>query len=350
MCSEGERVKAGERLATLDPTFAAADVSALKSQIASLEAQIARCRGGARQAALSMPPPTADPAATRYGELQRAYYLQRKAQFEAQLRAYDEQIAQNKATIAQAARTTRRVTTTASSSPGSREHARHAWRPRQVGSRLNLLTATDQRLEILRNAGIRPQQPGRKRSTSSQSTIANRDAFVQQWLAQVSQELVTARNQRDTALQQLEKAAKHKDLVRLEAPEDAVVLKMAKLSVGSVLKEGDPLITWRRCIRRSRPRCSIATRDVGFIRPGDRSRSSSTRSTSSSTALSSGTVRWISEGAFTLDDNGSPGPEPYYKARIALTEVNLRDVPDGFSPDPGHDALRPTSISARARS
>ena len=39
---EGQRVKAGEVLATLDPTFAAADVSALNLQLASLNAQIAR--------------------------------------------------------------------------------------------------------------------------------------------------------------------------------------------------------------------------------------------------------------------------------------------------------------------
>ena len=40
---EGERVKAGDELATLDPTFAAADVEALKLQIASLDATVARC-------------------------------------------------------------------------------------------------------------------------------------------------------------------------------------------------------------------------------------------------------------------------------------------------------------------
>src|SRR5215831_6616152 len=39
---EGERVKRGQLLATLDPTFAAADVGAAASQIASLEAQTAR--------------------------------------------------------------------------------------------------------------------------------------------------------------------------------------------------------------------------------------------------------------------------------------------------------------------
>jgi len=38
---DGERVKAGDELATLDPTFAAADVEALKLQIASLDAVVA---------------------------------------------------------------------------------------------------------------------------------------------------------------------------------------------------------------------------------------------------------------------------------------------------------------------
>jgi hemolysin D len=39
---EGERVKGGQLLATLDPTFAAADVEAATLQIESLDAQIAR--------------------------------------------------------------------------------------------------------------------------------------------------------------------------------------------------------------------------------------------------------------------------------------------------------------------
>ena len=39
---EGDEVKSGQLLATLDPTFAAADVKQLSQQIASLETQIAR--------------------------------------------------------------------------------------------------------------------------------------------------------------------------------------------------------------------------------------------------------------------------------------------------------------------
>ena len=39
---EGDQVQAGQLLATLDPTFTAADVNQLRLQVASLEAQVAR--------------------------------------------------------------------------------------------------------------------------------------------------------------------------------------------------------------------------------------------------------------------------------------------------------------------
>ena len=75
------------------------------------------------------------------------------------------------------------------------------------------------------------------------SVKADRSAFIEQWSSATSQDLVTARNNRDGARAQLEKATKHKDLVRLLAPEHSMVLNLAHLSVGSVLKEGDTLLT-----------------------------------------------------------------------------------------------------------
>src|SRR5207302_11054638 len=90
---DGQRVKAGDVLATLDPTFAAADVDALKLQIASLNAQIARCEAELARKPFD-PPADPNPAIARYGQLQKSYYQQRKAQFDGQVRSYDEQIAQ----------------------------------------------------------------------------------------------------------------------------------------------------------------------------------------------------------------------------------------------------------------
>jgi membrane fusion protein, hemolysin D len=340
---EGERVKQGQLLATLDPTFAAADVSAASLQIASLEAQIARAEAELAHRDFDPPPGTTPEAA--YMALQRAYYVQRKGQFDAQRLAYDEQISQNKATI-------RKLKDDLAHYDGrvkiseEIENMRASLAASQVGSRLNLLTATDQRLEMLRTQDF--DRNGLAESEHQlASTIANRDAFVQQWSGQVSQELVTARNGLDAARQQLAKAVKHRELVRLEAPDDAVVLKLAKLSVGSVLKEGDPLITLAPLRSPVEAEVHIATRDVGFVRPDDSATVKLEAFNFVEHGTVAGSVRWISEGAFTQDDNGS-AVDPYYKARIALGDVKLEGVPDSFRLVPGMALTADINVGSRS--
>jgi hemolysin D len=340
---EGERVKRGQLLATLDPTFAAADVTAAALQIASLQPQISRAE--AELAHRDFNPPLAASPEAAYASLQRAYYIQRKGQFDAQLRAYNEQIAQNKATIRKLTDDLAHYEDRVKISQEI-EGMRASLAANQVGSRLNLLTATDQRMEILRT-----QDFDRNGLTEAEhqlaSTIANRDAFVEQWEGQVSQELVTARNSLDTARQQLAKASRHQDLVRLEASDDAVVLKLAKLSVGSVLKEGDPLITLAPLHSPVEAEVHIATREIGFVRPGDRATVKLDPFSFVEHGTVSGYVRWISEGAFSQDDNGS-AIDPYYKARIALTEVKLNAVPDSFRLMPGMTLTADINVGSRS--
>ena len=216
----------------------------------------------------------------------------------------------------------------------------------QVGSRLNLLTATDQRLEIMRTLDF--DRNGLVESEHQlAAVIANRDAFTQQWAGQVSQELVTARNTLDNAQQHLAKAAKHQDLVRLEAPDDAVVLKLAKLSVGSVLKDGDPFITLAPLRSPVESEVHIASRDIGFVRPGDSATVKLDAFSFVEHGTATGTVRWISEGAFSQDDNGT-AVEPYYKARIALTQVNLKAIPDSFRLVPGMTLIADIKVGTRS--
>jgi HlyD family secretion protein len=344
---EGQRVKAGDVLATLDPTFASADVSALKSQVASLNAQIARCETELAGKSSYEPPTSDDTAAAQYGALQKSYFAQRRAQFDAQSRAYDEQLAQLKTTIAKLENDQSRYGDRARLAKEV-EEMRATLAAAQVGSRLNLLAATDTKTELLRYAEY-ARNSLIENQHQLQSTISNRDAFVQQWLAQASQELVTARGQRDTAAQQLEKATKHKDLVRLEALEDSVVLKMSKLSVGSVLKEGDPLMYLAPLNSPVEAEVKIATRDVGFIRPGDPVKVKLDAFNFIEHGMAEGTLRWISEGAFTTnDDNGTAAQEPYYKARIALTNVDLRSVPDSFRLIPGMTLTGDIHIGTRS--
>jgi hemolysin D len=340
---EGERVERGQLLATLDPTFAAADVSAASLQIASLEAQISRAEAELADRNFAPPPGTTPQAA--YLALQRAYYVQRKAQFEAQLNAYNEQIAQNKATIRKLKDDLAHYDDRVKISQEI-ENMRASLAASQVGSRLNLLTATDQRLEIMRTLDF--DRNGLVESEHQlAAVIANRDAFTQQWAGQVSQELVTARNTLDNAQQQLAKAAKHQDLVRLEAPDDAVVLKLAKLSVGSVLKDGDPFITLAPLRSPVESEVHIASRDIGFVRPGDSATLKLDAFSFVEHGTATGKVRWISEGAFSQDDNGT-AVEPYYKARITLTQVNLKAIPDSFRLVPGMTLIADIKVGTRS--
>jgi hemolysin D len=342
---EGQRVKAGDVLATLDPTFAAADVDALKLQIASLNAQVARCEAELAGKPFETPDDR-DPAIARYFQLQKSYYLQRKAQYDAQIRAYGEQVAQYTATIAKLENDQTRYGDRAKLAKEV-EEMRATLAAAQVGSRLNLLAATDQKTELLRNL-----EYSRNSLVESQhqldGVIATRSAFTQQWLGDTSKELVTARNQRDAALQQLEKAAKHRDLVRLTASEDAVVLRMAKLSVGSVLKEGDPLIYLAPLDSPIEVEARIASRDIGFIRADDPVKMKLDAFNFVEHGMAEGTVRWISEGSFTSTEDGGNPVEPFYKVRIAFTKVDLHNVPRGFRLIPGMTLSADVHIGTRS--
>jgi HlyD family secretion protein len=328
---EGQRVKKGELLATLDPTFTTADVGALKAQVASLTAQIARCKAELAQKPFDMALSN-DPAANVYINAQRDYYLQRKAQFDAQLRSYNDQIGQYKATIVKYQADQARYGDRAEISKEI-EQMRATLAAAQVGSRLNLLAATDQKLEIQRALEF-----DRNAVAESQheldATISTRDAFTQQWYGQVSQELVTAQTNRDAAVEQLNKATKHQELVRLEAPEDGVVLKIARLSQASVTSGGEPLINLAPLRSPLEAEIHVAARDIGYIRVGDPAMIKLDAYNFIDYGSVGGKVRTISEGAFTVDDNGQ-SVEPYYKVRIALKPIGLHDVPADFRLVPG---------------
>ncbi len=328
---EGEQVKQGELLATLDPTFTTADVGALKSQVANYNAEIARCQAELAQKPFDMAP-SADAVANSFIVAQRAYFLQRKAQFDAQLRSYDDQIAQYQATIVKYQTDQARYGDRAKISQQI-EQMRATLAAAQVGSRLNLLAATDQKLEIERALDF-DKNATAEAQHELDAAKSTREAYVQQWYAQVSQELVAAQSNRDAAAEQLTKAARHQSLVRLEAPEDSMVLKIAKLSPQSVLNPSDPLLYLAPLKSPLEAEINIAARDIGFIRVGD----DTTLKLSAYDFIDHGTVdgevKSISEGAFTTDDNGQP-TEAYYKVRVALGQIALRNVPANFRLVPG---------------
>jgi len=91
----------------------------------------------------------------------------------------------------------------------------------------------------------------------------------------------------------------------------------------------------------------IAARDVGFIRPGDAATIKLDAFNFVEHGTVAGKVVTISDGSFTLDDNGNP-TEPYYKAQIEFTSVHLKDIPVGFRLIPGMTLTADIQVGARS--
>ena len=264
---EGERVREGQVLATLDPTFTAANVNQLRQQIASLEAQITRIEAELADRPLVFPN-SSDPDFANYAALQRALYDQRRSQYKAQVDSYEAKIQQVKATIQKLEGDEGRYQQREEIAKDI-EAMRATLAKSGSGSRLNLLISQDARLEMMRSLENTHNSLIESRH-NLELLRADREAFIQQWSTQLSQDLVTARNSLDTARAEFEKAAKLQDLVRLTAPEASVVLTVAKLSPGSVLKAGDPFITLMPASTPVEAEAQILSRDIGFLRVGDR--------------------------------------------------------------------------------
>ena len=203
---EGEVVEKDRLLATLDPTFAVADVRQLRVQIDSLNAQITREEAELAHKAPDFVP-TSDPSSQRYEALQMALFDQRAAQYSAQLEGFDQKIALTQATIDKYQNDESRYRDRLSVAEEI-EGMRNTLAQHGNESRLNLLGSTDARLEALRTMEF-DHSSLRRRSTKLHGAKADRATFVQQWFSQISQELISARNNRDAAMSQLEKAARN---------------------------------------------------------------------------------------------------------------------------------------------
>jgi HlyD family secretion protein len=331
-------------LATLDPTFSAADVKQLKQQVAALRGQIERDEAQLNGRAFAAPADIA-PDALQSILVQRQFYNQQIAQYKAQLASYEEKINQTRATI-------QKYQTDASLYQQREEIAQQIVNMRALlaahgtGSQYNLLTSQDQRAELLRTLEFDHNSLVEAEHTLA-SIMADRDVFIQQWAAQLSQDLLGARTTLDTAQASLEKAMRHHDLVRLTAAESSVVLTIATASVGSVLKEGDTLLTLMPLGATVEAEIRIASRDVGFVRAGDRCVLKVDAFNYMEHGTAEGAIRWISDNAFSTDDNGQP-VDPYYKARCSIDTTRFVGVPQKFRLIPGMTLQADVNVGTRS--
>jgi hemolysin D len=346
---EGQRVRAGDVLARLDPTFAAADLAALATQVTSLEAQVSRLQAEAADK------PFAYTGIDPNWLLQAAIYAHRIAEFDSKMDSFRHKADELASVISRAGsdaaafRERVKVAQTV-------EDMRKQLEALQAGSKLQLLLATDNRAEMARSLAY-AEQTGEGARRDHAAVESDRDAFVQGWRADVSQKLVEISGKFSDAREQFNKATLRRQLVELRSERDAIVQSVAKVSVGSVLQSGQQFITLVPADAPLEVEANVVGSDSGFVRVGDAVAVKFDTFPYSQYGLAEGTVKVVSPNSFTAQDEArnptsavpvaTTTADPFYRSRIAIDRVALHDVPDSFQVTPGMPVTADIKVGKR---
>jgi HlyD family secretion protein len=351
---EGQLVHAGDVLAELDPTFAQADKGNYESQTHNLRAEVARL-----QAEVDGRKYVSD--GTPDGDLEQALFMHRAAAYDLKLENYREKIASLQAAVQRAMGD---VQGYASRLEVAKivEQKRRELEHLQVGSQLNTLSAMDAREEIERGlVGARNTLNGA--TSDLAAMIRERDGFIQQDHSDTSQTLTQEQLKLADAQGSYEKANLSRRLVELRADQDAIVLSVAPVSVGSVMASGDKFITMVPTDAPLEVEVNVSGRDAGFVHVGDPVTIKFDTFQYSLYGFAKGVVRTVSADSFTnpLEDREKVlkpiGQQPnaneddfgpvYYRDRVTLDEIKLHDLPSSFRMTPGMPVTADIKVGQR---
>lgn len=328
----GETVHAGQRLAALDPTFTQSDVEQLHGKVAALDAQMDRI-----EAELAGKPYEPGVDASPDAVLQMRFYAQRKAAYDTQLQNFDDQIARAEANLS-VNRDAEPLLVERVETQRQIEQMRQTLMADQTGSKLNYLLSHDARLDI--QAALSKNHGEQIEMTHAIAKArSERQAFIEEFRRAALEDLVKARDTHEATAEELKKAVLRRDMIMLTAPADAVVLDIAQRSVGSVVREAEPLFTLVPLDVPLEAEVTIASRDIGQLGADEPVRLKLDAFPFQKHGTAAGVIRTISQDAFVSGNKDEKGVNPaapmVYRARVRLTDTTLRSVPPTFRLLPG---------------
>ena len=326
----GQVVKKGQLLATLDPTFAQADEAQLRTRLRSLDTQTA----GLRAELAGQPGAAAVAGQSADSLLQSQLSSERQGNFAAQKTKMDQNIARLQAgletnrrdqlILAQRVKSLREV-----------EAMQEQLMAEQFGAKMHLLEARDRRLGVERDM-ILQLNKAIEMERELASAQAERAGFAKNWRQKMMEDLLAATRDRDGVNEQLAKADKRHQLVQLTAPADAVVLEVAKLSQGSIVREAETMFTLVPLGAALEIEVQIDSADIGYIKVGDSAHIKVDAFSFQQHGSLDGKVRSISQDAFRREaNNQAQGLDAYYLSRITLGPAKLHHMAPGAQLLPG---------------
>jgi hemolysin D len=324
----GQVVKKGDTLATLDATFIQADENQLRLRLSSLEIQT---EGLGRE--LSGEVSRSRVAVTADGQLQANLETERKANYNAQQMKMSETAAKLRAALA-TNRHDQKLVASRLRSLKEMEAMQEKMVAQKFGAPIQLLEAQLRSKEVERELEVTASRELEiKRELSAFE--AEKVAFEKGWRQKAMEELLIVSRERDAVQEQLHKADKRSRLVTLTSPVDAVVLEIAKLSPGSIVKEAETFFTLVPLNVTLEAEVQIDSADVGYVKLEHPVHLKIDAYPFQRHGMVDAKVRTISEDAFRRDASGKSSGDSYYLTRLTLDKVNLKNMLDSGRLLPG---------------
>jgi HlyD family secretion protein len=316
----GAVVKKGQQLATLDATFAKADETQLRTRLVSLETQVASLE---QELGVRPPAPAASGApSTQDQRLQAELQSERRANFTAQQARLNETLNRLRAALS-TNRQDQQLIATRLRSVQEIEQMQEKGVANKFGAPLQLLEAQQRTQEIRRELELAASRERELRRELA-AAEAERQAFERGWRQKTMEDLLAITRERDALSEQLEKAAKRQSHVRLLSPVDGVVLEIAKLSPGSIVREAETFFTLVPLDVQLEAEAQIDATDIGYLKVGDPVRLKVDAFPFQRHGVLEGQVRSISQDAFRRDGSTPGGVgSAYYLVKVALKTTTL---------------------------
>jgi len=354
----GQKVKAGEVVATLDPTFSSSDLSQLQVRLNNLDATILRIKAELLGKpfdveknlydAGGMPLNASDGGDYDGGkqealQLQYSLYQGRMAEYKAKVNSYDETVRKLESNIQSLEIQEKNLESRTRNTEQIFSMRKEVFE-KGADSKLSLLEA-----ERLHSETLSQLQAVKKDLASciydKQKNLADKSSFISKWRNDLNTDLSDAINEQGQLLEDLNKKQRMQELTEMTAPVDAIVLELGKYTTGSVVEKGETIMTLVPLNDPLEIEAYVSPSDIGYIRPGDRCRIKLAAFDFQRHGFVMGKLKTISEDA--VQNDKSEDKEPKYIARITVTDQSLKNVPIDFRLVPGMSLTADISVGTR---
>ncbi len=287
----GDTVRKGQELIAFDPVFNAAEEARLAYDVERYSAHLARL-----EAELDNRNFVADEK-NPSGRWERSLYETRKKLYEERLGSFSENIER----LGQYA--------------ADKEQQLKRYREIEESFMRKPSVVSLRDLNEIGIARIQAEADIKSLNKEKMALIAEKNAFMEDWNSKLLEELVQIRQEMVKTEKEYEKIRQLISYVSLNAPEDAIVHKIAPVSHGSAVREAEPLITLVPLHEGMEAVVEIPASQIGRVRPGQAARLKLSAFPFQQYGILDGTVVYISRDTFKSDKNDK---QPWYQARISL--------------------------------